>query len=140
VLHLPLDQERLHAAFNYLALELAIRAEPVSSAQYLPKETDAEGRKDSGFHLNIVNAAWPNYGFDMRSEYVDVLDRYYGSVPYPVDYGDYPNARRIINGWIADQTAQRIDNLIPRDEMLAGAVLVLTNAVYFKAAWVNHFD
>jgi len=140
VLHFSLSQERVHAVFNYLALELATRAEPARSDGYLVTEGDAEGPKDSGFRLNIVNAAWPDFGFQMRSEYIEVLDKYYGSALFPVNYGDYAKARRIINGWVADRTVQRIDNLIPDDRLLDGAVLVLTNAVYFKAAWVNHFD
>ncbi|MBN1656082.1 MAG: serpin family protein [Deltaproteobacteria bacterium] len=140
VLHFALSQKLLHPVFNYLALELATRAEPSADGQDIEQNADAEEKEDSGFQLSIVNAAWPAIGFEMVPEYIDVLQKYYNSALYPVSYEDPERAREIINGWVAEQTARRIDDLIPSRLLDSDTVLVLTNAVYFKAAWVNHFD
>ena len=45
-----------------------------------------------------------------------------------------------INEWVADQTRDRIKDLIAPGAITALTRLVLTNAVYFKAAWEEPFD
>jgi serpin B len=49
-------------------------------------------------------------------------------------------ARDIINGWVSDQTAQRIPELLPDDALSVETGLVLTNAVYFKGSWLEKLD
>jgi serpin B len=52
-----------------------------------------------------------------------------------------PEAARItINDWVAEQTEDRIPNLIAPGALDTLTRLVLTNAVYFNAAWANPFE
>ncbi len=49
-------------------------------------------------------------------------------------------ARKHINSWVADQTRQRILDLIPEDAVNGDTRLVLVNAIYLKASWESEFD
>jgi serpin B len=129
VLHLALAQEQLHPAFNRLDLELANRGE------------GAQGQDGQGFRLNIVNATWAQEGYPFLVEYLDTLAENYGAGLRMLDFGADPEAaRRTINDWVSAQTEQRIEDLIPKDVVNSLTRMVLTNAIYFNAAWANPFD
>ena len=49
-------------------------------------------------------------------------------------------ARVVINDAISEQTEERIIDLIPEGVITDLTRLVLTNAVYFKANWLNEFN
>ena len=127
-LHFILSQDRLHPAFNGLDLELARRGE------------GAEGKDGEGFRLNIVNATWGQEDFQFLSEYLDVLAENYGAGLRLLDFVNAPEASRVtINDWVSDQTEGRIEDLIPQDVIDELTRLVLTNAIYFNAAWQYSF-
>jgi len=124
-----LSQSRLHNAFNGLDLELASRGE------------GAQGKDEEGFRLNIVNAIWGQKDYKFLDEFLDVLAENYGAGLRLLDFINEPEESRItINDWVRDQTEGRIEDLIPRGVIDALTRLVLTNAIYFNAAWLNPFD
>jgi serpin B len=128
-LHYTLPQDRLHPAFNYLDLELASRGE------------GAEGKDDEGFRLNIANTTWGQEDYVFLSEYLDTLALNYGAGMQLVDFvGDPEGARVAINDWVSDQTEGRIKDLIPQGVIDDLTRLVLTNAIYFNAAWAEPFE
>jgi serpin B len=53
---------------------------------------------------------------------------------------DPEQARVTINNWVSDQTQEKIKDLIPQGAINAMTRLVLTNAIYFNAAWQYPFD
>ena len=58
-----------------------------------------------------------------------------------VDYvGASEKARTAINGWTAEQTHDRIPEIIPPDVLDELTRLVLVNALYFKAPWSTPFE
>ena len=124
-----LPQERLHPAFNYLDMELSSRGE------------GAEGKDDEGFRLNIVNAIWGQKGYSFLPDYLDTLAMNYGAGLRVVDFEQAPEeSRAVINDWVEEQTEDRIQELIPQGAIDALTRLVLTNAVYFNAAWESQFE
>jgi serpin B len=128
-LHFTLIQDRLHPAFNGLDLELARRGE------------GAEGKDGDGFRLNIVNAIWGQEGYVFLSKFLDVLAENYNAGLRLLDFGNAPEESRVtINDWVSDQTAGRIENLIPEGVIDELTRLVLTNAIYFNAAWSEPFE
>jgi len=57
-----------------------------------------------------------------------------------LDYVLEPEKSRIkINDWVSDQTKERIQNLIPQGAINSDTRLVLSNAIYFKATWLESF-
>ena len=124
-----LSQDRLHPAFNGLDLELASRGE------------GAEGTDEGGFRLNIVNALWGQEDFDFLSEFLDVAAENYGAGLKLLDFVNAPeDSRIVINDWVSEQTEGKIEDLIPPDVIDGLTRLVLTNAIFFNAAWLYPFS
>ncbi len=129
VLRFNLPQDRLHPAFNGLDQELAKRGE------------GAAGVDGEGFRLNIANALWGQTGYPFLPEFLDLLARNYGAGMRLVDFASDAEAARVtINDWVSEQTEGRIKDLIPPDVLDATTRLVLTNAIYFNAAWAKPFQ
>jgi len=128
-LEFRLAQDRLHYNFNALDVILASRGQ------------GAAGKDGKGFRLNIVNAIWGQQGFEFLDSYLDTLAENYGAGLRLLDFINETEPSRItINDWVSDQTEQRIKDLIPPGAIDAMTRLVLTNAIYFNAAWENQFD
>ncbi|WP_435362733.1 serpin family protein [Haloarchaeobius sp. DYHT-AS-18] len=123
-LHYVSDQEDLHPTFN--RLDLALDA-----------PDDAE---DEAFRLDLVNALWGQTDYPIDGDYLDTIARNYGAGLRTLDFAAEPEAaRETINSWVADQTEDRIEELLPQDSITDLTRLVGTNAVYFKAKWAQTF-
>ena len=129
VMHYTLPGNSLHTAFNALQLALASR------------EKNA-GRPDvKDFQLNIANSTWGQAGYKFLQDYLDVLAVNYGAGLRLVDFkADPEKARQLINDWVAQQTAQKIQDLIPQGGINDLTRLVLANAIYFNAPWEHTFE
>jgi serpin B len=127
-LHFGLSQERLHPAFSALDQELGNRGQ------------GAGGTDGQEFRLNVVNALWGQEDYPFLSEFLDLLAANYGAEMRRLDFGREEKARKAINDWVNNQTAGRIQKLVPGGALDASTRLVLTNAVYFNAAWARPFD
>ena len=124
-----LGQASLHPAFNWLDAELARRGE------------GAQGKDGEGFRLNIVNAIWGQKDYEFLSDFLDVLAENYGAGLRILDFiTETEKSRVTINDWVSDQTEGRIEDLIPQGAIDALTRLVLTNAIYFNAAWAYPFE
>jgi serpin B len=124
-----LEQDRLHPAFNWLDAELASRGQC------------AAGKDEEGFRLNIVNAIWGQKDYEFLPAFLDVLAENYGAGLRTLDFITQAEKSRVaINNWVSDQTEGRIKDLIPPGAIDALTRLVLTNAIYFNAAWEYPFD
>jgi len=56
-----------------------------------------------------------------------------------VDFANPDGARRDINAWVAQQTANKIKDLLQSGDVTPQTRLVLTNAIYFKGDWQHAF-
>ena len=126
VLHFTLPQERIHPAFNALDLELAQRG---------------QSKEGQGLRLHLANAIWGQRGYRFLPQFLDTLARNYGAGLRLLDFKGNPEAaRKAINDWVSERTEGRIPDLIPEGVIDFLTRLVLTNAIYFKAAWAEPFD
>ncbi len=90
--------------------------------------------------LRIVNAPFAQRGFALEPAYLDALASRFGAGLRLVDYvAAAEAARQAINGWVAEQTQQRIKELLVQGDVDALTRLVLVNAIYLKAAWLTPF-
>ena len=122
-LRFSLPAVRLHPAFHGLDSALSGRAAA------------------AGFEMHIANALWGQQGYDFHRDYLSTISRHYGAALQQLDFMNFPDRSRVhINRWVADQTEQRIAELIPAGAIRIDTRLVLSNAIYFKAAWQHPFD
>jgi serpin B len=128
-LHFKPPQVNLHPAFDALDLTLAQRGR------------GAAGTRGEPFRLTVANALWGQQGYHFLPTYLDLLARNYGAGMRLVNFGDPEPARRAINDWVANQTELKIQNLVPPGVIRPGqTMLILTNAIYFDAAWLHRFN
>jgi uncharacterized protein (DUF1697 family) len=63
----------------------------------------------------------------------------FGAELETLDFAQSEAARQQINQWVAQQTEQKIKDLIPDRALSADTRLVLTNAIYFHGVWSDPF-
>ena len=119
----------MHAARGALGVRL-------QQGETLPPEVEADP-----FVFRSLNSLWLQQDYQVLQPFLDTLAVDYGAGLFLVDYlADTEGARAAINDWVADKTDDRIEDLIPPGVLSAATRLVLTNAVYFTASWMNPFD
>jgi serine protease inhibitor len=85
----------------------------------------------------IANSIWYRNSFAVQQDFIHVNRDYYDAVVEALDF-DSPNAKNVINSWVADKTRNKIRSVV--DEINPEHVMFLINAIYFKGAWKNAFD
>ncbi len=129
VMHYLADQTKLHPVFNWLDLELNSRGQG---------KLAADGK---AFRLNVVNAIWGQQDFDFLPSFLDQLALNYGAGLRVLDFiADPEISRQTINAWVEQETEERIKDLLPEGVITKLTRLVLTNAIYFNAAWSTAFQ
>ncbi len=120
-------QARHHPAMN--AVELAMQPGTAGGTWGTPPT------------LRVVNGLWGRQGFAFEPAFLDVLARQYGAGMRVVDFSqNAPAIREQINGWVAEQTMNRIKELLPVGGVKPDTALMLVNALYFKGAWATPFS
>lgn len=90
--------------------------------------------------IRAANQTWVQNRLPVRQQYLDALAAQYGVEAVAADFGHDPDGmRRAINGWVSERTNALIPELFPQDSISNDTVLVLVNALYFKAAWKDPF-
>jgi serpin B len=130
VLHFLENEDQLHAGFNALD-------------QYLEGLAEMDIPEDQGdpFQLNIANSIWGQKDFSFEEQFLNTLAVNYGAGLRLLDYIQAPEeSRQTINQWVSDQTKKKIQDLIPEGAITTDTRLVLSNAIYFKATWMETFE
>ena len=100
-----------------------------------------EMRAVKEYEMNVANALWVQKNYALLENYLDIMRRYYGGGAENVDFvKDAEGSRKVINGWVEEQTKERIKDLIPEKVITPRTLLVITNAIYFKGMWALQFD
>jgi serpin B len=127
--HWALPQAQVHPALNTLDLTLESRAE------------GKQGSDGGKFRLKIANALWGQKNYPFVPAFLDLLALNYGAGMHVVDFIAATEAARLtINAWVEEKTEGKIKNLIPAGAVTSDTKLVLTNAIYFNAAWATPFE
>ncbi len=119
------DADGMHRSMNALTTELTSRS---------------QGSGDDAVDLSIVDQLWGQAGFTFARPFLDLLAAEYGAGLETVDFrNDADGARRAINAWVADATADRIPELLAEGSLDGATRLALVNAIHLKAAWAQPF-
>ena len=119
---LQLAEEEYHASFGALIEDLG-------------------GDHGRGYELSIANRLWGQDSYPFLDQFLaDTMD-YYGAPLEALDFYHDPDGSRLtINDWVAEQTRDKILDLLTPNMITQSTKLVLTNAIYFKANWAAQFD
>lgn len=120
VLHFDLAQDQLHQAFSALRNRLNV--------------------DDKDVEVRVANRLWGQTGYQFLPAYLQLTKNRYGAELGEVDFTHQTEAaRQAINTWVAEQTKDKIRDLIPAGVLNELTRLVLTNAIYFKGKWESQF-
>jgi serpin B len=138
VLHFPSDATAVAASFG--SLQHSLEEMSVKTAE-LAKKSKEFGGPSEPITLNIANRLFAQKDYDFRQDFLSLVKQNYGAAFEPLDFvADPAAATRHINQWVADQTRDKIRDLIPADALNKLTRLVLANALYLKAPWADPFS
>ena len=89
--------------------------------------------------LTMADRLWPAVGASPNQGWIDLMSTHHGASVETIDPANEQASRQRINQWVSDQTNQLIPQLLPAGFINPSTVLVLTDAVYFKAQWQSVF-
>jgi serine protease inhibitor len=122
-LHFPFGQDRLHPAFRGLIREINGADRP---------------RK---YQLQTANRLWGQKDYGFLPDFLKVVEANYGAGLKEVNFaGATEEARKAINAWVGKETRDKIKELLKPGILTVDTRLVLTNAIYFKSAWMRPFQ
>lgn len=105
----------------------------------LTRGVEALVRED--VELAAANQLFGQRGVAFEEAFLDTLAREYGAGLRTVDFvGAAEAAREAVNAWTAEQTRDRIPEILPVGSVDALTRLVLVNTLYLKAAWLEPFE
>jgi serpin B len=137
VLHLTNDST---VPASFAALQHSLEEMSAKTAE-LVKQSKKFGGPSEPITLNIANRLFAQNGYAFREAFLSLVKQNFGGAFEPLDFTANPAAAtQHINKWVADQTHDRIRDLIPGGALDKTTRLVLANALYLKAPWANEFS
>jgi len=121
VLHFGLNQKKVHSGFKNLIDNLHAR------------------QRNGKNILHIANALWILKDLAIRKEFIDIINTQYNAEAEKLNGQDLEKVKQTINAWVEKKTKGKIKELFHEGGITQDAVLVLTNAVYFKGRWESPF-
>ena len=138
VLHLQVDASA--AAASFASLQHSLEEMSAKTAELVKKSREFGGPTEP-ITLNIANRLFAQKDYDFRQNFLSLVKQDYGAAFEPLDFvADPKAATEHINQWVADQTRNKIRDLIPADALNKLTRLVLANALYLKAPWADAFS
>jgi serine protease inhibitor len=127
VLHFPGDASAVPSSLA--SLQRSLEEMSVKTAE-LVKEAKRFGGPSEPITLTIANRLFAQKGYDFRESFLTLVKQNYGAAFEPLDFvTDASGATQHINHWVADQTHDRIRDLIPANALNKMTRLVLANAL-----------
>jgi serpin B len=91
--------------------------------------------------LKIANRLYAEKTYEVDTTYFTVARHAMDVWIEPVDFvSSTEEVRAKINTWVAEQTEQRIKNLLPPRSVGPATKLVIVNAIYFLGDWAKPFE
>ena len=129
-LHCKLPPDQLHPAFHRLIADLNHQ-----------NDSRPDPNAPGAVELLAANALWTQSGERILPQFQKLIEKNYEGGLIPVDFRHAPAAAcEYINHWVDEQTRGKIKDLIKPSNIDSRTVLILTNAIYFKALWASPFS
>lgn len=114
------------------------RTRVLSGARELFRAWEASAQSRAA--LTVRNRLFGQQGFAFERPYLTTVEQAFGASLQPIDFMREPErSRGAINRWVAEQTNDRIRDLIPPGGVKPLTRLVLVNTVLFLGEWKQAF-
>jgi serpin B len=91
--------------------------------------------------LRVANRIFVEKTLKVEEPFLKATRDGFGAPAEPLDFAKSAQpSRKHINDWVAKQTKDKIEDLLPPDGVSADTRMVLTNALYFKGQWSSPFN
>lgn len=102
---------------------------------------DLNGDQGRDYTLHIANRIWGEQSVAWESSFLSVTESDYAAPTQLVDIAGNPDGiREEVNDWAAEQTEDKIRDLLPPGSITGATRMILANAIYFKADWATQFE
>ncbi|XP_013795699.1 heterochromatin-associated protein MENT-like [Apteryx mantelli] len=93
------------------------------------------------YSLKSANQIFVEKTYPLAPRYLQFSKNYYNAEPQKVNFRTASEqAKKEINTWVEKQTEGKIKNLVNSRDVTSSTMLVLINAIYFKAEWEEKFQ
>jgi serpin B len=90
--------------------------------------------------LAVANRLFGQQGYEFRPAFLELMKTNYHAPFEAMDFRkNSTGATKTINDWVAQQTKERIKDLVPMGALNRLTRLVLVNAIYLKVPWASPF-
>lgn len=89
--------------------------------------------------FSSANSIWIDNDIDVKSTYLDLIDRNFGAEIKLIDIQSNDSSIKI-NNWVSTKTNNMIRKIVDESISSSDAKLLLINALYFSGFWTNPFD
>jgi len=127
------------ATRDSMALALQQSGIPISQLNAVSKALITQlPKEDSKVQLSIANSIfYSNKGPQPAPDFLDSTKTNYLSAMQAIDVSQPAAALNTINAWVAKNTKNKIPAIL--DQLDPYTLMVLVNAIYFNAPWLNSF-
>jgi serpin B len=123
VLGFDIDQQQFASLFGQLQAQLEAS-----------QETNA-------VDLHIANALWTQEGYPFLPAFLETATNQYQASVNEADFTTQADAvTETINHWVAQETQNRIQSILPPGSIGPDTVVVLADAIYFLGVWTVSFE
>jgi serpin B len=138
VLHFQNDSDAIHSSFASLQRSLG---EMSNKTAKIAEQSKKHSGPSEPITLQIANHLFAQTGYEFRDPFRELVKKFYGAPFETLDFKKDPEAARAyINKWVAEQTHDKIRDLVPQGGIKELTRLVLANAIYLKAPWAWEFN
>jgi serpin B len=106
--------------------------------EYYQKMSQALLKIDPRTDISIANSIWHRDVLPVKQPFIDINKKYFDAMVKGLDFNK-SDAADIINKWCADNTKQRIKEII-QSPIDPDVMMYLINALYFKSKWKSEFE
>ncbi len=91
-------------------------------------------------NLKVASSLWVAPQFVIRADFQSTIQNDFHASVQSLDFTSTQTAVTTINQWIAQNTDQKITQLLSAGDIQSSTRLVLTNAIYFSGKFLKPFD
>lgn len=100
-----------------------------------------KGDSARNYNLSLANRLCVRSDISLKRNFQHILKQHYDTDISSYDFAEHSESSRVeINTWVEKMTNKKIQNLLPQGTVTPQTMMILLNAIYFKADWQYKFD